>query len=250
MPRLEVTIETRDGICPASAFTPGGTLRPWPALLFFMDGFGIRPVMWNMCQRLADNGFLVLLPDLYYRMKNFQPKSPHQLIANPELREELIKNVSTLNRERKVSDTGAFIEFLLSHPDVQGDRFGVLGYCMGGNAALTAAGAFPGRFAAVASFHGGNLATDKQDSPHLFVKNISGRVYVAGAVEDNSFSDEQKNRLEQALSEAKVEHLIETYPGARHGFAVPDSLVFDSTAAERHWSALFKLLHETFTSEP
>ena len=82
--------------------------------------------------------------------------------------------------------------------DVKGKRFGATGYCMGGNASLTAAGAFPDRFAAVASFHGGNLGTDKPDSPHLFVKNISGRVYVAGAVEDASFSDEQKIRLEKA----------------------------------------------------
>jgi carboxymethylenebutenolidase len=117
---------------------------------------------------------------------------------------------------------------------------------MGGNAALTAAGALPDRFAAVASFHGGNLATDQPDSPHLFVKGISGRVYVAGAIEDASFPEEQKNRLEQALADAGVDHLIETYPAARHGFAVPDHPVFDSGAAERHWAALFKLFGEVF----
>jgi carboxymethylenebutenolidase len=91
---------------------------------------------------------------------------------------------------------------------------------------LTAAGAFSGRFAAIASFHGSNLATDQPDSPHLFVKNISGRVYVAGAIEDKTFPDEQKGRLGQALSEAGVGHQIETYPGARHGFAVPDHPMF------------------------
>jgi len=96
-----------------------------------------------------------------------------------------------------------------------------------------------------ASFHGGNLATDKPDSPHLFVKNITGRVYVAGAIEDASFPEEQKNRLEKALTEAGVDHLVETYPGGRHGFAVPDVPVFDSTAAERHWAALSGLFHET-----
>ena len=120
---------------------------------------------------------------------------------------------------------------------------------MGGNVSLTAAGAYPGRFAAVASFHGSNLATDQPDSPHRFVKNISGQVYVAGAIEDKSFPDEQKDRLEQALSEAGVEHLIETYPGARHGFAVPDHPMFDPASAERHWNALFKMLGETIASE-
>ena len=115
---------------------------------------------------------------------------------------------------------------------------------MGGNISLTVAGAFPESFTTVASFHGGNLASDKPDSPHLFVKNISGFVYVAGAIEDRSFPEEQKERLEEALSDAGVKHLIEIYP-ARHGFAVPDSPVYDQAAAERHWDTLLGLLHET-----
>ena len=249
MPRLDVTIKTRDGVCPASLFTPSDKAGPWPAVIFFMDGFGIRPVMREMAQRLADGGYLVLLPDLYYRIGSYPPMDPPRIVADPKLREEFMKLVTSLNRDHKVSDAGAFIEFLLSRPEVRGDRFASTGYCMGGNVSLTAAGAYPGRFAAVASFHGSNLATDQPDSPHRFVKNISGQVYVAGAIEDKSFPDEQKDRLEQALSEAGVEHLIETYPGARHGFAVPDHPMFDPASAERHWNALFKMLGETIASE-
>jgi carboxymethylenebutenolidase len=231
MPRLEVTIKTRDGSCPASVFTPAKA-GPWPAVIFFMDGLGIRPAMWEMGQRLADGGYLVLLPDLYYRLGSYPPKNPAQVLADPKLMKELMKSVTSLNRDRKISDAGAFIEFLSSRSDVKGDRFGATGYCMGGNCSLTTAGAFPDR-------------TDQPDSPHLFVKNITGRVYVAGAIEDASFPEEQKNRLEKALTEAGVDHVVETYPGARHGFAVPDVPVFDPAAAERHWAALSKLFHET-----
>ena len=78
---------------------------------------------------------------------------------------------------------------------------------------MTAAGAFPDRFAATASFHGGNLATDQPDSPHLFLKNMTGRVYIAGAIEDANFPEEQKRRLEKALTEAGIDHLVETYAG-------------------------------------
>ena len=92
------------------------------------------------------------------------------------------------------------------------------------------------------------MATDQPDSPHLFVKNITGRVYIAGAIEDANFTEEQKNRLDQALTEAGVEHLVETYP-ARHGFAVPDQPVFNPAAAERHWTALFKLFRDAFSLE-
>jgi carboxymethylenebutenolidase len=210
-----------------------------------MDGLGIRPVMWEMGQRLADGGYLVLMPDLYYRFGNYPPKVAAQILSDPKSMEELMKWVNSLDRDRKVSDSGAFIEFLSASSAVKGRRLGSTGYCMGGNASLTAGGAFPDKFAAVASFHGGNLGTDKPDSPHLFVKNITGRVYVAGAVEDASFPDEQKNRIEKALTDARVDHLVETYAGARHGFAVPDLPVYDRGAAERHWTALFKLFQET-----
>lgn len=247
MPGTEVAIKTRDGVCPASLFTPAGAKGPWPAVVFFMDGLGIRPVMWEMGQRLADGGYIVLLPDLYYRLGSYPPMVPAEVLADPKRREELMKFVGSLDRDRKIADAGAYIEFLSSRPEVKGGRFGVTGYCMGGNVSLTAAGAYPDRFAAAASFHGGNLASDKPDSPHLFLGKMTGRVYIAGAIEDASFPEEQKSRLEQTLSEARVDHLIETYP-ARHGFAVPDLPVFDPAAAERHWVALFGLFRETLPS--
>src|SRR5260370_34690105 len=202
MPRLEVTIKTRDGNCPASVFTPANKVGPWPAVIFFMDGLGIRPAMWEMGQRLADGGYLVLLPDLYYRLGSHPPKNPSQVLADPKLMEELMKFVTSLDRDRKVSDAGAFIEFLSSRAEVKGHRFGATGYCMGGNASLTAAGAFPDRFAAVASFHGRNLATDQTDSPHLFFGNVTSRLYFACAIEDEAFPQAQMNRLEPALSKA------------------------------------------------
>jgi carboxymethylenebutenolidase len=250
MPRLSITIKTPDGICPASVFTPVKKAGPWPGVIFFMDGFGIRPAMWEMGQRLADGGYLVLLPDLYYRLGIYPSMIPSRVLADSKLLEALMKFVTSLDRDRKISDTDACIEFLSSRPEVKGDRFGATGYCMGGNVSLTAAGAFPHRFAAAASFHGGNLATDQPDSPHrFFAKNATGRVYVAGAVEDMHFPEAQKCLLEKTLSEAGIDHLIETYPGARHGFAVPDLPVFDPAAAERHWDALFSLFRDAFARE-
>jgi carboxymethylenebutenolidase len=125
MPRFSVTIETRDGLCPASVLTPTGQAGPWPAVIFFMDGFGIRPAMWEMGQRLADGGYVVLLPDLYYRVGPYPPMNPREVLANPELMGSLIKNVAGLDRDRKISDTAAWIEFLMSRPEVEGDRYGV-----------------------------------------------------------------------------------------------------------------------------
>jgi carboxymethylenebutenolidase len=75
-------------------------------------------------------------------------------------------------------------------------------------------------------------------------KWATARVYVAGAIEDASFPDEQKERLEKALAGAKADHAIETYK-AYHGFTMRDLPVYSAVAEERHWDALLKLLKET-----
>ena len=99
------------------------------------------------------------------------------------------------------------------------------------------AGLVPDRVAAAASFHGGGLVTDQADSPHLRADEITATVYVGGAENDASFTDEDAEQLEKALTAAGVEHKIETYP-AGHGFAVPDNRSYDAEAEQRHWAAM------------
>jgi carboxymethylenebutenolidase len=248
MPRTDLTITTADGNCPASLFTPAGT-GPWPGVIFFMDGLGIRPALTQMAQHLADQGYAVLLPDLYYRAGAYAPMDPAKVFADDSLKAELMRKIGSLDRARKIADAGVFIDYLAARPEVTGDRLGTTGYCMGGNIALTAAGAFPDKFAAMASFHGGGLASEAPDSPHHFVQGIRGRVYVAGADQDSHFTEAQKQLLEQALTEAGVTHQVLIYAGALHGFAVPDHPAFNAQAAERHWQALTQLLAETLPDQ-
>ena len=105
---------------------------------------------------------------------------------------------------------------------------------------LTAAGTFPDRIVAAASYHGGGLASDAPDSPHLLAPKIKARVYVAGAIEDQSFPDAMKARLDAALTKAGVDHTIETYQ-AKHGWVFRDTPVYDAAAAERHWQTMLAL---------
>ncbi len=117
---------------------------------------------------------------------------------------------------------------------------------MGGSFALTAAGRFPDRVAAAASFHGGQIASTAPDSPHLLAGSMKAKMYVAGAENDASFDAEQFERLSVALTDADVDHTLVTYPAA-HGFAVPDNPSYDAPAAARHWQALQDLYASTLT---
>jgi carboxymethylenebutenolidase len=239
MNKLE--IKTRDGVCPSYVFRPAGT-GPWPAALVYMDGIGIRPAVLELGERLATYGYFVLLPDLFYRSGPYEPMDPHVVFSDPEKRKVLMeKFFAPATSANIMSDTRAFLDTLGAHPDVKPGAIATTGYCFGGFMSLTAAGTYPDRIAAAACYHGGRLATDAPDSPHLLAPKMRARVYVAGAMEDPSFPDDMKARLEGALTAAAVDHTVETYP-ARHGWVFRDTPVHDAAATERHWKTLVALL--------
>jgi carboxymethylenebutenolidase len=235
----DVTVPTPDGSCPSVLVAPDGG-GPWPAVILFMDAGGVRPAMVAMAEQLADLGYVVLLPEMYYRHGAYEPFDLATAFADSVERARLFGMIGELTKAMAASDAGAFLEFLAGRPEVVGTKFGTTGYCMGGGLSLTAAAHHPDRIVAAASFHGGNLASAAPDSPHLVVGRITGRVVVAGAQDDDSFPAEQAELLEQALTEGGVDHTLETYP-AHHGFAVPDNPTYDEAAAARHWQALEEL---------
>jgi carboxymethylenebutenolidase len=239
-----IEIKTRDGVCPCYEYKPPG-LGPWPAVLVYMDGLAIRPAMLEIGERLATHGYLVLLPDLFYRSGPYAPMDPHKVFSDPEQRKILMeKFLARATQANIMSDTRAFLDYLAANPHARQGGIGTTGYCMGGLMSLTAAGTYPDRILATASYHGGRLATDAPDSPHLLAPKMKSRVYVAAAIEDAGFPDEMKARLEQALSSANVEHIIETYP-ARHGWVFRDTPVYDAAASERHWQSMLALFGAT-----
>jgi carboxymethylenebutenolidase len=236
----KIEIKTHDGVAPSYVYRPSGR-GPWPGVLVYMDGIGIRPAMLEVGERLSTYGYFVLLPDLFYRSGPYEPMDPHTVFSDPGKRKILMERFFALATPANVmSDTRSFLDFLAAQPEVKPGGFGTTGYCMGGLMSLTAAGTYPERILAAASYHGGRLATDAPDSPHLLAPKMKARVYVAGAIEDPSFPDDMKARLEDALTSAGVDHRIETYP-ARHGWVLRDTPAYDAAAAERHWQTLIGL---------
>jgi carboxymethylenebutenolidase len=212
-------------------------------VLLYMDAFGVRPELAGMAQRLASNGYVVALPNLYYRTP-FAPFQPNVVASEGPERERFKGMIASINHAMVMRDTALVIAQLDQYPSVKRGGLGALGYCMGGGYALSAAGTFPDRVVVAASFHGGALATDKADSPHRLAPQMRARVYVGAAEIDASFPPEQQVRLEQALTDARVAHTIEIYPRAKHGFAVTGHIVFDQAASELHWRRLVDLLKD------
>jgi len=243
MSRERVLIRTQDGVCPTSVFTPPGVGR-WPAVIFYMDGLGIRPTLFAMGERLARAGYVVLLPDMFYRAGPYEPLDPKRVFADPDFRKTLGHLFAAIDNRRAAEDTTAFLAYLDTRSDVSGKAVGTTGYCMGGGMSLTAAATHPERISVAASFHGGNLATQSPLSPHSLAAQMKAFVYVAGADKDSSYPPEQAALLEQALSDAGVPHRCEIYPGALHGWTMSDFPIYDEAPAERHWRELLALFAE------
>jgi carboxymethylenebutenolidase len=210
-------IETVDGRCPTHVYHPEGR-GPWPAAIVYMDALGIRPAMMEIAQRIADAGYYVLLPNVFYRVE-FDISIGMKLFTDPDVRRDFMTRVApSASHANVMRDTEALLAHLDAQPEVRGERVGLTGYCMGGRLAVYAAGHFGDRVAAAAAYHPGGLATDAPDSPHRLAPRMKGRVYVARAINDANFDDAQLARLEQALTEAGVEHEIHVYDGAPHSF--------------------------------
>ncbi|WP_435616099.1 dienelactone hydrolase family protein [Streptomyces coelicoflavus] len=244
----DVDIPTGDGTADAYLTHPADG-APHPAVLLYMDGFGLRPSLRAMADRLAGAGYTVAVPNVLYREGRAPVVELPEFIdqaSRPRIFERLGPMMRALTPDQVERDADAYLRLLAGRPEAAGGPVAVAGYCMGAALALRTAGAYPDRVAATAGFHGGNLATEAPDSPHLVAGRLTGEVYFAHADDDPGMPAEQQERLEAALTAAGVTHRCEVYPGAHHGYTQADTSAYDEKAAERHWDALLGLLKRTF----
>ncbi|MGV9723698.1 dienelactone hydrolase family protein [Nocardia beijingensis] len=238
-----IDIQTADGVADAYvAYPDDGAAHP--GVLVIQDGFGVRPSLRSLADRIAGHGYTVLLPNAYYRHGRAPVVELPDFIdpaERPEIFQQVFPMIRELTPELLRSDVAAYLAWLADSPLVAAGKIGVTGYCMGARLAVLAAAMFPERVAAVAGFHGGPLVTDTPDSPHLIVGNITGELYFAHAGEDHHMTAEHIAQFDKALEAAGVRHRTEVYKGAQHGYTQADTSVYDREADERHYRELLAL---------
>ena len=213
MPVTRLDVTTPDGVMDVTLHEPDG--GPAPAVIFFSDAGGVRPVMQEMAARLASAGYLVAVPNLYYRAGAYEPFDIATLFSVPGERKRMGDIIALAGQHGLDRDTGALLDALAAHPGRQGERVGCVGYCMGGYGAFRTAGAHPDRIAAAASFHGGYLATDDPASPDGQAGRIRARLYFGVADADPSCSPASQAQLVTALSQAGRRLPARAVPGGR-----------------------------------
>ncbi|MES2753768.1 MAG: dienelactone hydrolase family protein [Pseudomonadota bacterium] len=237
-----VVITTPDG--EADAYFVAPTTGKHPAVLVWPDIMGLRPAFEQMGKRLAESGYAVLVVNQFYRGTKAPFLKPGEDWQAPDTRAKIMGWRAMLSQAGTARDATAFINWLDQQKSVNPKRgVATTGYCMGGPMTMITAATLPGRVRAGASFHGGGLATDKPDSPHLLVPKMKAQYLFAVAENDDQRGPAEKEKLREAYLAAKLPAEIEVYAGAMHGWCPPDSKVYNAAQAEKAWSrqlALFK----------
>jgi len=236
----DVMVPTPDGSADAALFHPAGS-GSWPAVLMWPDILGLRPVFREMARRLAGEGYVVLVPNPFYRTKRAPIVTGPFDFNDPKQVKPLLDLKATLTDAAIDKDAAAFIKFLDAQKQTNRRKgAGVQGYCFSGPYAFHTGAVRSDRIRAVATFHGGGLVTKDANSPHLLIPKTKASFVVAIARNDDQKQPDAKDILKATFAAAKRPAVVEVYP-ADHGWCVAGSPPYDHASAERAWAELLRL---------
>ena len=236
----DVMVKTPDGEADAALYYPAGK-GTWPGVLIWCDFLSLRPVFREMGRRLAAEGYVVLVPNFYYRSKKAPVFEGTFNFASQDDRAKIAPFRAALTNEAATRDAGAYIDFLDAQPQTnKKKKIGVQGYCMGGPLTVRTAGARPGRVGAAATFHSGGLVGPQPDSPHLLIPKTKAAYLIATAENDDKQRPTEKDELKKLFADNKLKATVEVY-AADHGWCVKGGPVYKESEAERAWGELLKL---------
>jgi carboxymethylenebutenolidase len=246
MQEQDLQLQMPAGSADAVLFIPDGS-QPLPAILHIPDIGSIRDTHRKMARRLAGEGYVVLMPNPFYRTSRPPVFTFERKPGDPRVMERMKELTAPLTPTTQEQDLAAYIDFLSSQPSVRADKLGVVGYCIGGGYALRIAAVHPHKICAAASFHGGGLyKANDPGSPHLVLARVKARLYFGHADQDQSMTAEDIAHFEEALKTWGGNYQSEIYPCARHGWTVPDSPAYNEPPAERAYGKLSELFKIAF----
>jgi len=223
---------------------------PFPAVIIYMDIWGIREELFEIARRVGTVGYYCLVPDFYYRQGKVRHEfrdAQNRMISlhalDEERRQRVIAPGRALSNQMVVDDTGAILDFLRQGEPVRAGGVGAIGYCMGGRHVLCAAGHYPQSVIASASLHGTSLISDAADSPHRLADRLRGELYGGFAESDPYAPLSMVKELDMLLQPCPVTYRYAVHEGALHGYALPNRDIFHPQGAARDWEMIFAMFH-------
>jgi carboxymethylenebutenolidase len=217
--------------------TPG----PHPAVIVWMEIFGVNSHIRDVAERVAREGYVVLAPNFFHRT------APTIEVGYDEAGMAAgIKEMGALRADQMIADAQAAVAFLRARKDVRGDRIGAMGFCIGGH--MTYLTAAETDIVAAASFYGGGIAAPQgpggQPAPIQRTNKITGRIELFFGGKDAMIPQSQVEQIRTALSEHSVRHEIVVYDAADHGFFCDQRATYHEASAKDAWERVKRLFAE------
>jgi len=200
----------------------------FPAVMVFMEAFGLNANIKNVCDRLAKSGYAALAPDFYHG----------DVYAYTDLQNAIAK-LKSMNDETVMAEAGKGLEFLAGRKQVAANKVGAIGFCMGGRFTFLANAVHADKFKAAVSFYGSGIAL-KQDpfgrKPLLDrVAAMQAPIMLVYGAEDELIAADEHGRIAEALSAAKKRYILSVFPNAGHGFLSDRRDSYAAVPAKEAW---------------
>ena len=234
-----MSVETEDIQMTTSAGeTMGGYLAlpegqgPWPAVIVWMEIFGVNDHIRDVTRRVAAEGYVALAPDFFHRT------APGIRLAYDESGfSDGFKYLNALEADQMVADAKDALAYLRGRDDVRGEKIGVMGFCIGGH--MTYLTACETDVAAAAAYYGGGIAAPQGPGggPSTLSRTagIKGRIVCYFGAKDSLIPQEQVEAIRQSLEAAGVDHEVHVYEDADHGFHCDQRETYHAPSAADAW---------------
>jgi carboxymethylenebutenolidase len=232
-----VDITSAHGRIPSFVVSPDDGARH-PAIILYMDAPGIREELRNMARRIAKQGYVCVLPDLYHRYGSLRFDLPRRNDAMGNVIKAAYLSLTDADIDQ---DTAGILGFLDAYPSANGGAVGSIGYCMSGRFVATTARAFPHRIKAAAGLYGTRLVLDEADSPHTNLAGIEAEMYFGFGADDPYTPPEYIETFRRALDDAKLTYEMDVFADVDHGYCFVERAAYNQQASETSWAKAFAL---------
>jgi len=228
----EITEVQVDGVPMRIAYSVPAGDGPHPGMVIMFHRGGFDDFTIKIADDLAGAGFLAAAPDLYHWPPLLEPPSENPFPRDPEI----------------VKDVSATLDWMAGRGDVDGDRLGIIGHCMGGRMSFLGASTHP-QFNACVVYYSGNMFkpwSDDGPPPFDLLKNLDCTVAGFFGGDDKNPSPDDVARIDAELTRLGVEHEFNSYEGAGHAFQnfLSDER-YRPEATEDSWAKTLSYLQKT-----
>lgn len=197
-----------------------------PGVVLIQEWWGLNEHIQDVTRRLAADGFVVLAPDLYDGVVVTEPDEARKLVME-------------LDMATAVAEIQAAVDHLAGRQDVSGEKYGAVGFCMGGRLVLRTA-LEEERLGAVIPFYGTPLTPEE-------AAQVNGAVLGLYGAEDQGIPVADVQAMGAAFSEAGIPNEIQIYEGAGHAFLNDTRESYDPAASEDAWQRMLGWLRTYLT---